>query len=198
MRRQLCVLAALAALSGCGTSPATRFYVLTPQPTANAVEPVSVSDRLTIGIRRVTLPEELDRAEIVTRTGANTVHIAEFDRWAAPLRDSIRQQIAADLATLLPRARVEAYPWTPGTVADREVVVDIAQLDGALGGRCTLRARWTVLTRTPTRSTVAGQTTLSEACGPDYASLVAAQSRLLGALSAQIASAIRNETRRAL
>jgi len=36
---------------------------------------------------------------------------------------------------------------------------------------------------------------LSEASGRDYASLVATQSRLLGALSAEIARAIRNGPR---
>jgi uncharacterized protein len=185
--------AALTALSGCATSPATRFYVLTP--VVSGAEPMLMSDPLTIGIRAVTLPEELDRPQIVTRTGANTVHIAEFDRWSAPLRDGVMAQIGANLAALLPGDRVETYPWTRGTAVDREVVVDITQFDGELSGQCTLRARWKVRARNAAPSAVYGQSSLSEASGPDYASLVAAQSRLLGALSAEIANAIRNETR---
>ena len=195
-RRQLWMAAALAVLAGCATSPATRFYVLTPVATASDAERVAISDAVTIGIRRVTLPEELDRPQIVVRTGANAVHIAEFDRWAAPLRESIPRQIAANLAALLPRARVEAYPWTPGVVIDRQVVVDITQLDGALAGRCMLRARWTVFAGTPRASAVSGESTLSEPCGRDYASLVAAQSRLLAALSVEIVPAVRNEMER--
>lgn len=186
----LVVVAALTAASGCGTSPQTRFYLLTPVVTPN-VDRVSMSEPLMIGVRRVTVPAELDRPQIVTRTGANTMQLAEFHRWSAPLRDSVLQQLATNLAALLPDDRVEAYPWMSGTAVDREVAVDIVRFDGELDGPCTLRARWTVVTRTGTPSTLYGESVLSEASGRDYASLVAAQSRLLGALSADIANAIR-------
>lgn len=185
------VAVALAALAGCGTSPATRFYLLTPV-VADGADPSPASGIMTIGVRSVELPEELDRPQIMTRTGPNTVHFAEFDRWSAPLRDSVLQRIAGNLALLLPQDRVAAYPWTPGTSVDREVVVEVTRFDGQLGGQCALQARWTVLARKATPSAVYGQSTLSEASGPDYAALVATQSRLLGALSAEIASAIRN------
>jgi len=98
----------------------------------------SVRD-LTIGIRSVELPEELDRPQIVTRTGANTVHIAEFDRWSASLQDSVMQRIAENLAILLPGDRVAVYPWTPGTSVDREVIVEVTRSTGssATSARCT-------------------------------------------------------------
>ena len=126
----------------------------------------------------------------MTRTGPNTVHFAEFDRWSGSLRDSARQPIAANLATLLPGNRVEVYPWTPGTSVDRQIIVEITRFDGELGGQCALRARWRVLGRKGTPPSVYGESTLSEPSGPDYAALVAAQSRLLGALSLEIARAI--------
>jgi uncharacterized lipoprotein YmbA len=178
------------ALAGCATSPATRFYVLTPV-TLDAIESAPVADGSTIGVRSVELPDELDRPQIVTRTGPNTVHLAEFDRWSGSLRDSARQLIAANLATLLPGDQVEVYPWTPGTSVDRQIIVEITRFDGELGGRCVLRARWRVLGRRGTPPSVYGESTLSEPSGPDYAALVAAQSRLLGALSLEIARAIR-------
>jgi hypothetical protein len=83
-------------LAGCMTSPATRFYVLTPVA-MNDAEPSPASDGITIGVRSVDLPDELDRSEIVTRTGPNTVHYAEFDRWSGSLRDSVAQLIATNL-----------------------------------------------------------------------------------------------------
>jgi len=187
----LAVGLALAALGGCGTSPATRFYVLTPIA-ANGAHPSPVSNAITIGVRLVVLPDELDRPQIVTRTGANTVHLAEFDRWLASLRDSVMRVIGDDLVALLPGDRVAVYPWPPGTSVDREVVVEVTRFDGQLGGRCVLDARWKVLTRIGTRSAIYGQSTLSEVSGSDYPALVAAHSRLLGTLSAEIASAIRN------
>ena len=177
------------ALAGCATSPATRFYVLTPV-SLDAIEPAPVADGSTIGVRSVELPDELDRPQIVTRTGPNTVHFAKFDRWSASLRDSARQLIAANLATLLPGDQVAVYPWTPGTSVDRQVIVEITRFDGELGGRCVLRARWRVLGRRGTPASLYGESALSEPSGPDYAALVAAQSRLLGALSLEIARAI--------
>jgi uncharacterized lipoprotein YmbA len=185
---------AMAALGGCGTSPATRFYVLTPIA-ASGAGPSPVSGAITIGVRSVEVPEELDRQQIVTRTGANTVHLAEFDRWPAPLRDSVKRVIGEDLAVLLPGHRVVVYPWPRGTSVDREVVVELTRFDGQLDGRCVLDARWHVLSRSGTPSTIDGQSTFSEASGPDYTALVAVHSRLLGALSANIADAIRNGAR---
>jgi len=178
------------ALAGCATSPTTRFYVLTPV-SLDAIEPAPGADGSTIGVRSMELPDELDRPQIVTRTGPNTVHVAEFDRWSGSLRDSARQLIAANLATLLPGDRVAVYPWTPGTSVDRQVIVEITRFDGEIGGRCVLRARWRVLGRRGTPPSVYGESTLSEPSGPDYAALVAAQSRLLGALSLEIARAMR-------
>ena len=178
------------ALAGCATSPATRFYVLTPVA-LDAIEPAPVAGGSTIGVRSIALPDELDRPQIVTRTGPNTVHFAEFDRWSGSLRESARQLVAANLATLLPGDRVAVYPWTPGTPVDRQVIVEITRFDGEIGGRCVLGARWRVLGRWGPSASVYGESTLSEPSGPDYAALVAAQSRLLGALSLEIARAMR-------
>jgi uncharacterized lipoprotein YmbA len=75
------------------------------------------------------------------------------------------------------------------------VVVEATRFDGQLGGQCVLDARWQVLTRSGARSVIRRRSTLSEACGSDYAAFVAAQSRLLATLSAEIAQAIGNAGR---
>jgi uncharacterized protein len=195
VRRLVSVSIAGVALAGCATSPATRFYVLTPlSPNAAAPNDAAwrpVSERITIGVRAVDLPDELDRPQIVTRTGPNRVQFAEFDRWSASLRDSVMQLIATNLSTLLPGEQLAVYPWSPGTVVDREVIVEVTRFDGALGGECALQARWRVIARRGTPSVIYGQSTLTAPSGADYPALVATQSRLVGALSAEIARAIR-------
>jgi hypothetical protein len=188
-RARLSTILAGLVLAGCVTSPATRFYVLTPVA-MNHAEPSPASDGMTIGVLSVDLPDELDRPQIATRTGPNTVHYAEFDRWSGSLRDSVMQLIATNLATLLPGDETAVYPWAPGTSVDRQLVVEITRFDCEVGGLCTLQARWRVLAH-GTRSPVSGQSTLSEPSGPDYPALVAVQSRLLGTLSGEIAEAIR-------
>jgi len=200
VRRIVCASAALAGLvfAGCLTSPATRFYVLTPVSPSdaelNAAEGSPVPDRLTIGVRSIELPDELDRPQIVTRTGPNTVRFAEFDRWSASLRDSVMQLVATNLGTLLPGAQLAVYPWPPGTSVDWHVIVEITRFDCETGGQCALHARWRVLGRGGAPSVVYGQSMLTARSGADYAGIVAAQSRLVGALSAEIARAIRGTT----
>src|SRR6266581_9735880 len=159
----------LALLAGCGSSPDTRFYTLATVPPITKTADRSSTPQVGVGIRSVVLPADLDRPQIVTRTGANTVSLAEFDRWSAPLRDSVRQVIGNNLTILLPADRVELYPWTPGTALDREVIIEVTRFDGELGGQCTLNARWKVLTRTAPTSALYGHSMLSEAAGRDYA-----------------------------
>jgi len=198
IRRLVGASVAGVALAACATSPATRFYVLTPvSPNAAALKDTAwapVSERMTIGVRTVDLPEELDHPQIVTRTGPNTVQFAEFDRWSASLRESVMQLIATNLSTLLPGDQLAVYPWAPGTVVDREVIVEITRFDGALGGECALQARWRVVGRRGTPPVIYGRSTLTAPSGADYAALVTAHSRLVGTLSAEIARAIRRGT----
>ena len=190
MRRCFAALALVAAVAaGCATSPVTRLYVLAPLADTRG-DAASPSGGLVIGVRSVTLPEELDRPEIVTRTGPNTVRLAEFDQWSASLRDSVTRVIAQDLAILLPGDRVAVYPWPPGTSVDRQLVVEVTRLDGELGGRCVLDVQWQLLSRSGARPVMSGRSTSNEACGPNYAAFAAAHSRLLGTLSEEIAAAI--------
>src|SRR5436190_702952 len=86
-----------------------------------------------VGVRAVDLPAELDRPQIVTRSGTNSVQLAEFDRWSAPLRDIIARLIAENLAAQLPADRVAVYPWMPGDSIEQEVTVEITRFDGRRG-----------------------------------------------------------------
>jgi hypothetical protein len=181
----------LIAIGGCGRSPATRFYALTPVPGSTAAAPASTLAPA-IGVRAVDLPAELDRPQIVTRSGANAVQLAEFDRWSAPLRDIILRLIAENLAAQLPTDRVAVYPWMPGDSIDQEVTVEVVRFEGRLGGPCVLEARWRVAGTSGRGGRVIGRTNATEHAGADYASVVAAQSRLVGRLSADIAAAIRS------
>jgi len=181
----------LIAIGGCGRSPATRFYALTPVSGSTAAAPASTLAPA-IGVRSVDLPAELDRPQIVTRSGTNSVQLAEFDRWSAPLRDIVSRLIAENLAAQLPTDRVAVYPWMPGDSIDQEVTVEIVRFEGRLGGPCVLEARWRVAGTSGRGGRVVGRTNAVEHAGADYASVVAAQSRLVGRLSADIAAGIRS------
>jgi uncharacterized lipoprotein YmbA len=180
------------AIAGCAGSPHTRFYVLAP--VAGAEQPnsaVSAEAGLAVGIRRVALPDYLDRPQIVTRAGPNTLDLAEFDRWAAPLGDAFSRILAENLAGMIPTDRVAVFPWPRGVQPDYEVTVEVTQFEGRLGGECALVARWSVFGRESKALLTTGKSSLREPAGGDYETLVSAESRLIGALSRDIATAVK-------
>jgi hypothetical protein len=190
MRRRLLLALLLVGLAGCAaSSDATRFYVLGPVDRAPAGPAASGGD-MRVGVRSVEVPRYLDRLQIVTRAGANRLQLAEFHQWGSPLRYAVPALLAENLSRLLPSERVDVFPWGRTFTPDAQVVVEISQLDGALNGDSVLAARWRILGRTG-EEVRSGTSRHTEPSGPDYESLVAAQSRLLATLSREITEGLR-------
>jgi uncharacterized lipoprotein YmbA len=127
-------------LSACASSPEMRFYTL------NVVGPQAPSPAQAEGspvrIVRVTVPGELDRAQLVRRVDANRLQIAELDRWAAPLDETIRRVLSADLAARLPPAMIVSAADSAASGASRALSVDIQEFSGDASCAVTLRAAW--------------------------------------------------------
>jgi uncharacterized lipoprotein YmbA len=193
MTRVALLVLLLLAVSGCaGSADTTRFYVLAPADSAAGAAPRPASEReVRIGIRSVELPRYLERPQIVTRASATRLEVAEFHQWGAPLRQTVPGILAENLSRLVPTDQVLVFPWGRAFAPDAQVLVDISRLEGALGGESVLAARWRVLNRAG-EEVAMGTARFSEPSGPDYESLVAAQSRLVAALSRDIAAAVRS------
>lgn len=175
--------------SGCG-SPNTRFYALNPLPPGAIQNNPSAQRGPGIGVGPVYLPERLDRPEIVTSVGENTLHLAEFDQWAAPLRDSFPRILAENLSILIPTDRVAIFPWTSEEQVEYEIRVEVSRFEGSLGGNCSLVARWSIFGRAD-KQMITGRSNHTEPAGDNYATLVAAHNRLVAALSRDIATALK-------
>ncbi len=186
----LCAIV-LVGLSGCTNSRDTRFYLLTPLPAVERPGDVSPGHPPVIGLRPVVLPEHLDRPQIVTRVGENMFQLAEFDQWGSPLRDNFTRVLAGNLSTLVPTDRVAVFPWTKDNPVDYEVSVEVTRLEGTLGASCSLIARWVIFRRGGKESIAMGNSSHAEPAGDSYATLVAAQSRLVAALGRDIAAALK-------
>ena len=182
---------AVAMVAGCSSAPATRFYVLAPLPASEGPKAVAAGSAPVLGLRPVALPEELDRPQIVTRVGATELHLAEFDRWAAPLRDNFARVLAENLALLVPADRVLLFSWSREAPIDYEVTVAVTRFEGTLGGDCSLVADWTISRRGGREGSTAGRSSHTERAGGSYAELVAVYSRLVGALARDIADALK-------
>jgi uncharacterized lipoprotein YmbA len=175
-------------ISGCANSPQAKFYTLAaraPQERAQTTTaPVSIA------IDAVTVPDLVDRPQIVVRIDATQVGIDEFARWAEPLKAQITRVLAADLAQSVPGALVSGDPqWAQGAQAYR-VVVDVQSFESRLGDTAMIAVLWTV--RPPKGGeAVSGRSTVQEpAHGQNYDALVDAHSRALTTVSSDIASAI--------
>ena len=179
------VLFAAIFLGGCGSSPKTNFYTLNAQTTRPRA---AHSAAYSVAIRAVTLPDGIDRPQLVLRTGANRVSIADFERWAGPLKDEIAYAVAEDLTGLLDGANVFIAPRTADE-ADYTVLLDVQRFDSVLGDAANIDVVWRV--RPATGAPKGGRSVVREAAdGPSYEALVAAHSRALSAVSRDIASAM--------
>lgn len=181
----LCLAVAL--LAGCSSSPRTTFYTLNVAATNDA--PAAALNSVAIG--PITLPDLLDRPQLVVRTTANRVDFLESHRWAESLKSEIPRIMAADLGILLKPARVSSYPQNAGLEADYRVMLDIQRFEMTVGKGVNLEALWSVR-RSDGGVPKTGRTVVSEpVSAAGYDALVAAQSRALAAVSRDLAQALR-------
>jgi uncharacterized lipoprotein YmbA len=180
------IAAVLAA--GCGTPLKERFYTLAPPPAASpAPSPASASFSVVVG--PLTIPETVDRPQLVLRVAPNRVLIVEEARWAAPLKSEISRVIAAELAQLLEGAQTSTAAQRATPNADYRVFIDIQRFDSAPGDGVAIEAQWSLRTGDNVRQT--GRSAVREAAGTSYEDIVAAHGRALAAVSRDIAAAIR-------
>ncbi len=179
-----CVLLALA---GC-SSPDNKYFTLSAtEPAAPAGQ--AVTGR-TIAIDDVTIPAYLDRPQIVIEQDPNRADVREYERWVEPLDSMIRRVLTTDLAT--------------SGCSRAEMRVDKPRKDSALlsvtieefgqdGDRAVLRGQWTVKTAGKDAPAVAHSFSRDEPLGKaETPDMVAAMSRLVGALGDEIAGSVGN------
>ena len=143
---------------------------------------------IAVGLGPITLPDYLDRPQIVTRSQQNRVQLAEFDRWVGPLASDFSRVLAEDLTFLLRTDRVVQYPWPASLDVTYQVLIDCFRFDGILGDRAELEVQWSVLGNKGRQVLLLKRSSVSEpAANPTYEALVAAQGRALGKLSREIA-----------
>jgi len=182
------VLLAALCLSGCGTTQSSKFYTLSPMPAPEKKSPLDITVNLTM----VNLAEYLDRPQIVTRTSANEISINEFDRWAEPLNEAIPRLVAENLALLLGAHKIATVPWHGPVAPDYAVFFEVIRFDGNLGGDVSLHYMYAILDKQGKKVFEAKRSVLTEPAGrPGYEAMISAESRAVGAMSREIAEAIR-------
>ncbi len=170
--------------AGCAGS--RSFYVLT------AEGPAPSGGGRGVGIGPIVLAEYIDRANLVVQDAPNRLAVAEDHRWAGDLAASIARVTAANLGRRLHTGNVRTYPWPRDEEISDQVTIDIRQLHSGADGFAVIEAGWRVYAL-PDRRLKASRTFVArEALAADgYQPMVAAQSRLLARLAADIAAGMR-------
>ena len=179
------------ATAGCSRSPRVTFYTL--EAGAQVESAAAVMAVPTVSVGPVTLPEVVDRPQLVVRVAANRVEILETHRWAEPLKSEIPRLIAENLRRLLGSSLVSSYLQNTGVDADYRVLVDIQRFESSPGEAVTIEAVWS-LRRVTGGVPKTGRSLVSEPVDAvGYDPLVAAYGRALLAVSRDLAVAIRTE-----
>lgn len=145
MRRLSLLLIVLSlALTACGQSKPTNYYLL--KSTAASVAAESMP-RTTLGIVGVNLPGYLDRAGIVLLDENGTlINVPQFNKWAESLDEGAARLLRRSLTPVLLRQGITVLASEDTRVAAAYgVIVDIVRLEATTGGSIALEARWTLI-----------------------------------------------------
>jgi len=181
-------------LGACGSSPAVRYYTLQVPANERAAEPlagVAAASR-SVQLVSVTVPEVVDRPQLVLRTGDNTLNVNEQARWAEPLKKSLAGALASEMMQVLGGAPVvlrvsgiEDAAW--------KLSVDIQRLDAQVGKGVVLEAVWSLRDKAGTK-TISRHSVIKElVMGDALETIVAAESRAVAKLAGEIALLINEQ-----
>ena len=180
-------IALVAAVATACSSATARFYTLDALAASDGGPPASYA----VAVGPVSVPAAVDRPQFVVQVAPNRVDLDEFNRWAAPLGDSIARVVAANLVVLLGTPRVATSPLPPDFAPTYRVAISVQRFESVAGQAAIVEALWSVR-RSGGGDARAGQTVAREAVSADgFDALAAAHSRALATLSSDIAAAIR-------
>ena len=171
---------------GCTSAP-VHYYTLAPPP--DKTLPASQIS-FVIDVRVIHTPPQLNRSELMIRTGPTEVTLLENERWASPVNDEIKDALRFELQRSLSRMTGVRPAFTRLTLD-----IDVQQLEAELGRYALLEASWSAsLSATARRSNGAPATTCAfqadEKIRSGYAEIVEGYQRAIAALADAIVAVL--------
>jgi uncharacterized lipoprotein YmbA len=169
---------------GCSSAP-VRYYTLTPPP--DKTLPASETS-LAIDVRVVHTPPQLNRSELMVRTGPTEVTLLENERWASPVNDEIKEALRLEL-----QRRLGRLAGLRPAFARLTLDVDVQHLEAELGRYALLEASWrATLSATGSNGTRVTTCTFQadEKIHAGYAGIVEGYQRGIAALADAIIAAL--------
>ena len=138
---------------GCTSAP-VRYYTLTPPP--DKTLPASETT-LAIDVRVVHTPPQLNRAELMVRTGPTEVTLLENERWASPVNDEIKDALRLELQRRLGRMTASRPAFAKLTLD-----IDVRRLEAEFGRHALMEASWTATLSATGERSATGQPSNAE------------------------------------
>ncbi len=183
------------ALAGCaGSNTPENFFVLNDGAIVQSTAPADAQSLPGIVVSAVTVPELVDRPQIVTRDSSNRVIVSEQNLWAEPVRSGIARTLATRLSRALSEAgqpaQVGAYPQTSIANPALRITVDVIRFDAVSNGEAVIEALWSI--RRPADGLVRTGRVLawSPISGTSYEAIVQSWNEALRMMDRDIAAAV--------
>jgi uncharacterized lipoprotein YmbA len=191
----LLLCAGIANLNGCAsTTQPSKFYVLSPSPQSEA--PQKTSNNYTgmpIIIGPITLPAYLNRSQIVTLTTENELKLAEYHRWAEPIKENIARVLMERLSILLDTNQIAIHPRRFSNRSAYQITLDVIRFEAGPGDHAYLNVFWTIYGEDGREALSIKKSDFSiQIESKDYSSIVAAQNRLLIEFCSELAASLSN------
>ena len=171
---------------GCTSAP-IRYYTLAAPPDKSLL---AAETTLAIDARVIHTPPQLNRSELMVRTGPTEVTLLENERWASPVNDEIKDALRLEL-----RRRFSRMTGLHAAYAKLTLDIDVQRLEAELGRYALFEAFWSAtLSATGHRSTGVRATTCSfqsyEKIRVGYAGMVEGYQREIAALADAIVATL--------
>jgi uncharacterized lipoprotein YmbA len=144
-----------------------------------------------VTIAPITLPDAVDRPELVMRSGANRLILLENRQWAEPLRTAIPRVLADSISQALGGVPVSLQSDNASRDAKLQVLIDVVRFDSMPGDAAILEASWSIRSLDGAKLRTGSSTIRVPVQGAGYDDLVAAHSQALSKLAAEISLQIK-------
>jgi len=183
------LLAGACLLASCAATPPDRYYrLLASAEAAPAVVPAG--PRPTVAVAAVSVPEIVDRPQIVTLGPGSEVRLSEQHRWAEPLKLAIGRLVADHLSQALGGALVSAYPAEPAADTAYRVSLNVQRFDSELGVAAHTTVLWTVRRLADGQQRSGRSALRTVPADASHDALAAAHAQALGRIADEIARAL--------
>jgi len=192
MKNIIAILSIVFSLIGCAGGEPTRYYLID----SVIPEPVTMAQSPKVELLDVEIPQYLERYQIASRRADNQIVFAASNQWGENLRKNLIRTMARNLTNALGTTSVGSPNLRLADAVDVYIKVYIERFERGPDGYVYLTARWQLLNgnNQTLRNASSDLVSARPVNSTDYAGTVNQLSVLVGELTNEIATTIKDPT----